>query len=54
MPCKSRQKRQQRRPSQYDSDVRYMMRGMTDMGKMAVGGVVIGSTIGVLGSVLKK
>jgi len=38
----------------YDTDTRYMMRGITDMGKMAVGGIVLGSTIGVLGSVLKK
>jgi hypothetical protein len=31
-----------------------MIRGMTDMGKMAVGGIVLGSTIGVVGSLLKK
>ena len=52
----SPQVRRQRRKSQpsFRSDTSYMMRGMTDMGKMAVGGIVLGSTIGVIGSVLKK
>ena len=48
-------KRQRRRAQpQFRSDTSYMMRGMTDMSKMAVGGIVLGSTIGVIGSVLKK
>ena len=35
-------------------DTRDMMRGMMDMGKMAVGGAVVVGTIGAVGSILKK
>ena len=53
MSPRVRKQRRRAQPS-FRSDTSYMMRGMTDMGRMAVGGIVIGGTIGMLGSAFKQ
>jgi hypothetical protein len=51
MPARRRSPPKYRAPR---NDMSYMVRGMTDMSKMAVAGTVMVGTIGTVGSLFKK